>query len=60
MAFLVALIPGRSSTSARSGGAPTPFFEGLIATLLAKLHAVGALGFEEYQLALAQPLDLRG
>jgi hypothetical protein len=30
-----------------------------MATLLAKLHALGALSDDEYQLALAEPLDLR-
>jgi hypothetical protein len=37
----------------------TPFFEGLVATLLAKLRSVGALTEEEYAAALAEPLDLR-
>jgi Transglycosylase len=59
MAFLVSLIPGPLKYQRSfAGGVPTPFFEGLMATLLAKLHAVGALSDEEYQLALAEPLDL--
>ena len=37
----------------------TPFFEGLVATLLAKLRSVDALTEEEYAAALAEPLDLR-
>jgi len=60
MAFLVSLVPGPIKYQRSfAGGTPTPFFEGLMATLLAKLHAVGALGLEEYLLALAEPLDLR-
>jgi hypothetical protein len=60
MAFLVSLIPGPLKYQRSfAGGTPTPFFEGLMVGLLAKLHAVGALGDEEYQLALAEPLDLR-
>jgi monofunctional biosynthetic peptidoglycan transglycosylase len=59
MAFLVALIPGPLKYQRSfAGGTPTPFFEGRIVTLLTKLHAVGALGDEEYQSALAAPLDL--
>jgi hypothetical protein len=60
MAFLVSLVPGPLKYQRSfAGGTPTPFFEGLMATLLAKLNAVGALGDEEYRLALAEPLDLR-
>jgi len=60
MAFLAVLIPGpvkyqRSLTS----GVPTPFFDAMITTLLGKLRAVGALSEQEYQAALAAPLDLR-
>jgi penicillin-binding protein 1A len=59
MAFLVALVPGPLKYQRSfAGGTPTPFFEGLMLTLLAKLHAVGALGDEEYQAALTAPLDL--
>jgi hypothetical protein len=59
MAFLVALVPGPVKYQ-RSfpGGTPTPFLEGRMATLLAKLHSVGALSDEEYERALAAPLDL--
>jgi hypothetical protein len=60
MAFLVSLIPGPLKYQRSfAGGTPTPFFEGLMVTLLAKLHAVGALSDDEYQLAIAEPLDLR-
>ena len=60
MAFLVSLIPGPLKYQRSfAGGTPTPFFEGLMVTLLAKLHAVGALSDDEYRLALAEPLDLR-
>jgi hypothetical protein len=60
MAFLVALVPGPLKYQRSfDDGTPTPFFEGLIVTLLAKLHAVGALSDAEYSLALAEPLDLR-
>jgi len=60
MAFLVSLVPGPLKYQRSfAGGIPTPFFEGLMATLLAKLHETGALRDDEYQLALAEPLDLR-
>jgi membrane peptidoglycan carboxypeptidase len=60
MAFLVALVPGPLKYQRSfADGTPTPFFEGLIVTLLTKLHAVGALTDEEYLAALAEPLDLR-
>lgn len=60
MAFLVVLIPGpvkyqRSFAS----GTPTPFFDGMIATLLGKLLAVGALSEEAYLAALVEPLNLQ-
>jgi hypothetical protein len=42
-----------------ASGVPTPFFEGLMDTLLAKLHSVGALSDEAYKAALGQTLDLR-
>ncbi|HSD66739.1 MAG TPA: biosynthetic peptidoglycan transglycosylase, partial [Vicinamibacteria bacterium] len=61
MAFLVSLIPGPLKYQGSfAGGTPSPFFEGLMVTLLAKLHAVGALGDEGYRLALAEPLGLLG
>ena len=60
MAFLVSLVPGPLKYQRSfAGGVPTPFLEGLMVTLLTKLHAVGALGDKQYQLALAEPLDLR-
>ena len=60
MAFLVSLVPGPIKYQrSLEGGVLTPFFEGLVATLLAKLRSVGALTEEEYTKALAEPLDLR-
>jgi hypothetical protein len=58
-AFLVSLIPGPVKyQQSFASGVPTPFFEGLMDTLLAKLESVGALSEEEYEAALAEPLDL--
>ncbi len=59
IAFLVSLIPGpvkyqRSFAS----GVPTPFFDGLMTTLLGKLESVGALSPAEYEAALVEPLGL--
>jgi hypothetical protein len=60
MAFLVSLVPGPIKYQRSiEGGVVTPFFEGLVATLLAKLRSVDALTEEEYAAALAEPLDLR-
>ncbi len=60
MAFLVSLVPGPIKYQRSfEGGVVTPFFEGLVATLLAKLRSVEALREEEYAAALAEPLDLR-
>jgi hypothetical protein len=60
MAFLVSLVPGPIKYQRSiEGGVVTPFFEGLVATLLAKLRSVDALSGEEYAAALAEPLDLR-
>ena len=60
MAFLVVLIPGPVKYQRSfSTGTPTPFFDGMIATLLGKLQSVGALSEQEYQAALEAPLDLR-
>jgi penicillin-binding protein 1A len=60
IAFLVCLIPGPVKyQKSIASGVPTPFFEGLTDTLLAKLHSVGALSDEEYESALRQTLDLR-
>lgn len=59
-AFLVVLIPGPVKYQRSfAAGTPTPFFEAMIATLLGKLRAVGALSEEDYQSALGAPLDLR-
>jgi membrane peptidoglycan carboxypeptidase len=59
-AFLVCLIPGPIKyQQSIATGVPTPFFEGLMDTLLGKLQSVGALSEEEYEAALAAPLDLR-
>jgi membrane peptidoglycan carboxypeptidase len=61
MVFLVSLVPGPLKYQ-RSfpGGVPTPFFEGLMAALLAKLAGSGALTAGEYAAALAAPLELAG
>jgi hypothetical protein len=60
MAFLVALVPGPLKYQRSfADGTPTPFLEGRMATLLAKLNSVGALSDEEYEQALADPLHLR-
>ncbi len=59
MAFLVSLVPGPIKYQRSfEGGVVTPFFEGLVATLLAKLRSVDALTEEDYAAALAEPLDL--
>ena len=59
MAFLVSLIPGPLKYQRSfAGGSPTPFFEGLMLTLLDKLEATGALTAEEHAAALAAPLGL--
>jgi membrane peptidoglycan carboxypeptidase len=58
--FLVSLVPGPLKYQRSfAGGTPTPFLEGRMATLLAKLRSVGALSDEEYVQALDDPLDLR-
>lgn len=60
MAFLVALIPGPTKYQRSfAAGVPTPFFEGLMTTLLDKLRSVGALSQAEYEAALAEPLGLQ-
>ena len=59
MAFLVSMIPGPVKYQRSiEGGVPTPFFDGLMASLLAKLHATGALDDAAYEAALAAPLGL--
>jgi hypothetical protein len=59
MAFLVSMIPGPVKYQ-RSivDGVSSPFLEGLMATLLAKLASVGALTPDEYETALGAPLEL--
>jgi penicillin-binding protein 1A len=58
-AFLVSMIPGPMKYQRSiEGGVPTPFFDGLMASLLAKLHATGALDDAAYEAALAAPLGL--
>jgi hypothetical protein len=60
MAFLISLIPGPIKYQRSfADGALTPFFDGLMAALLAKLLSVGALTAEEYAAALAEPISLR-
>jgi len=60
MVFLVSLIPAPIKYQRSfADGVPSPFLDGLMATLLAKLLAVGALSQTEYEAALAEPLDLR-
>jgi hypothetical protein len=60
MAFLVALVPGPLKYQRSfAGGVPTPFLDGRMATLLARLHETGALTEEEYLTALDDPLELR-
>jgi membrane peptidoglycan carboxypeptidase len=58
-AFLVSMVPGPLKYQRSiQGGMPTPFFEGLMASLLAKLYANGALDDLAYAAALAEPLGL--
>ncbi len=60
MVFLVSLLPGPVKYQRSfEGGVPTPFFDGLMATLLGKLVSVGALSETEYAAALAAPLGLQ-
>jgi len=60
MAFLVSLIPGPIKYQRSfADGVPSPFLEGLMATLLTKLELAGALSEAEYRVALAETLDLR-
>ena len=60
MVFLVSLLPGPVKYQRSfEGGVPTPFFEGLMATLLVKLASVSALSEAEQMAALAAPLGLR-
>jgi penicillin-binding protein 1A len=60
IAFLVSLIPGPLKYQRSfETGVPTPFFEGLMTTLLRKLVDVGAIDEAEYETALTAPLGLR-
>ena len=59
MAFLVSLIPGPVKYQRSfAGGVPTPFFDGLMTSLLTKLASVGALSEAECAAAIAEPLAL--
>ena len=59
MAFLVSLIPGPVKYQRSfADGVPTPFFDGLMTTLLTKLESVGALSESEYGAAVTEPLAL--
>ena len=59
MVFLVSMIPGPVKYQRSiEGGVPTPFLDGQMASLLAKLHATGALDDAAYEAALAAPLGL--
>ncbi|MCG6921788.1 MAG: transglycosylase domain-containing protein [Acidobacteria bacterium] len=60
MVFLVSLLPGPVKYQhSFEDGVPTPYFDGLMATLLAKLAAASALSEAEYVAALAAPLGLQ-
>jgi hypothetical protein len=57
MAFLVSLIPGPVKYQRSfADGVPTPFFDGLMTSLLTKLQSVGALSEPECAAAVAEPL----
>jgi hypothetical protein len=57
MAFLVSIIPGPIKyQSSFAHGMPGPGLRSLIDALLAKLRSVDAIGEEEYQRALAEPI----
>ena len=59
MVFLVSLIPGPVKYQRSfADGVPTPFFDGLMTTLLTKLASVGALSDAECAAAIAEPLAL--
>jgi penicillin-binding protein 1A len=59
MTFLVSLIPGPVKYQrSLAGGVPTPFFDGLMTTLLTRLQSVGALSETECAAAVAEPLAL--
>jgi len=61
MAFLVAIIPGPIKyQSSFAHGTPGPGLRSLIGDLLAKLRSVHAIGEEEYQQALSEPIVIAG
>ena len=61
MAFLVAIIPGPIKYQGSfAHGAPGPGLRSLIDELLAKLRSVDAIGDEEYQRALGEPIVVAG
>jgi len=61
MAFLVAIIPGPIKyQSSFAHGTPGPGLRSLIDELLAKLRSVHAIGEEEYQQALGEPIVVAG
>jgi hypothetical protein len=61
MAFLVAIIPGPIKyQSSFAHGTPGPGLRSLIDELLAKLRSVHAIGEEEYQQAIGEPIVVAG
>jgi len=61
MAFLVSIIPGPIKyQSSFAHGTPGPGLRLLIDNLLAKLRSVDAIGEEEYQRALSEPIVVAG
>ena len=61
MAFLVAIIPGPIKYQRSfADGTPGPGLRVLIDNLLAKLRSVDAIGEEEYQRALSEPIFVAG
>jgi hypothetical protein len=61
MAFLVAIIPGPIKYQRSfARGTPGPGLRSLIDGLLAKLRSVDAIGEEEYQRALGEPIVVAG
>jgi len=61
MAFLVAIIPGPIKYQRSfARGTPSPGLRLLIDNLLAKLRSVDAIGEEEYQRALSDPIVVAG
>jgi membrane peptidoglycan carboxypeptidase len=61
MAFLVAIIPGPIKYQRSfAHGTPGPGLRLLIDNLLAKLLSVQAIGEEEYQRALSEPIVVAG